>query len=112
MPLFCMTGNYTAKALAAMGKSNNGTSRREVISNVLEQAGGRVVEMYYTSHDGPGVMLIFEAEPAVARAVTGIGKANEAVENIKFTRLFSQEEVMATREARRQMEPNYIPPGQ
>jgi hypothetical protein len=54
--LFCLTENYTPKALEAMGKNPN-TNRREAVEKLLTAAGG--VAMYGTIAEGPGAMMIF-----------------------------------------------------
>ena len=44
--LFCLTANYTPKALEAMGK--NPSNRREAVEKLLTAAGGKLVAMYGT----------------------------------------------------------------
>ena len=63
--LFCITANYTPKALEAMGK-NPKTNRREAVEKLVTAGGGKLVAMYGTIAEGPGAMVIFEADPAVA----------------------------------------------
>src|SRR5262245_30494394 len=69
--LFCITANYTPKALEAMGKNPN-TNRREAAEKLVTAAGGKLVAMYGTVAEGPGAMVIFEADPAVAPAISGV----------------------------------------
>ena len=109
--LFCITGNYTPKALEAMGKKPN-TNRREAVEKLLTAAGGKLVSMYGTIAEGPGVMVIFEAEPAVAPAVIGVAVAADTITNVKFQRLFSGDEVRAARQKRIEIQKSYNPPGQ
>ena len=45
--LFCITANYTPKALEAMGK-NPKTNRREAVEKLVTAAGGKLVAMYGT----------------------------------------------------------------
>ena len=59
--LFCITANYTPKALDAMAKNPN-TNRREAVEKLLTAAGGKLVVMYGTIAEGPGAMVIFEAD--------------------------------------------------
>ena len=42
--LFCLTANYTPKALDAMAKDPN-TNRREAVEKLLAAAGGKLVAM-------------------------------------------------------------------
>ena len=54
--LFCITANYTPKALDAMGKNPN-TNRREAVEKLVNAAGGKLVAMYGTIAEGPGAMV-------------------------------------------------------
>ena len=49
--LFCLTANYTPKALDAMAKNPN-TNRREAVEKLLTAAGGKLVAMYGTIAEG------------------------------------------------------------
>ena len=57
--LFCITANYTPKALEAMAKNTN-TNRLEAVEKLLTAAGGKLVAMYGTIIDGPGAMVIVD----------------------------------------------------
>jgi uncharacterized protein with GYD domain len=59
--LFCLTANYTHKALDAM-RENPNTNRREAVEKMVTAAGGKLVEMYGTMAEGPGAMVIFDAD--------------------------------------------------
>ena len=109
--LFCLTANYTPKALDAMGKNPN-TNRREAVEKLLTAAGGKLVAMYGTIAEGPGAMAIFDVDPAVAPAVAGAVASSDAVQNVKMQRLFSGDEVAAVRQKRTQLQASYRPPGQ
>jgi uncharacterized protein with GYD domain len=108
--LFCITGTYTPKALEAMGK-NPKTNRREAVEKVLTAAGGKLVSMYGTIAEGPGVMVIFDADPAVAPAIMSVAVAADAITNVKFQRLFSGDEVRAARQKRLELQKSYAAPG-
>ena len=60
--LFCINANYTPKAMDAMGKSPN-TNRQEAVQKLLTAAGAKLKAIYYTIADGPGAMVIFDADP-------------------------------------------------
>jgi uncharacterized protein with GYD domain len=109
--LFCLSANYTPKALEAMGK-NPTASRREALEKLLTAAGGKLVAMYGTIAEGPGAMAIFDIDPAAAPAVVGVIASSDAVRNVKMQRLFSGEEVVAVRQKRAQLQASYRPPGQ
>jgi uncharacterized protein with GYD domain len=109
--LFCLSANYTPKALEAMGK-NPTASRREAVEKLLTAAGGKLVAMYGTIAEGPGAMAIFDIDPAAAPAVVGVIASSDAVRDVKMQRLFSGEEVVAVRQKRAQLQASYKPPGQ
>lgn len=109
--LFCITANYTPKALEAMAKNPN-TNRREAFEKLLTAAGGKLVGMYGTMTDGPGAMAIFDAEPAVAPSVGAVVASSDGVQNFKMLRLFTMEEVISIRQKRIQLQSSYKPPGQ
>jgi len=44
---FCLTANYTPKALNAM-RENPNTNRREAVEKLVTAAGGKLVAMYAT----------------------------------------------------------------
>jgi hypothetical protein len=48
----------TPQALNAM-RENPNTDRRAAVTQMLEAAGGKVIEMYGISGNGPGAMVIF-----------------------------------------------------
>jgi len=109
--LFCITANYTTKALEAMAKNPN-TNRREAVEQLLTAAGAKLVAMYGTISDGPGAMVIFEADHAAAPAVTGVVASSDGLKNVKMQRLFTREEVVAIRQKRTQLQGSYKHPGQ
>ena len=51
--LFCITANYTPKAMEAMAKTPT-TNRRVEFEKLLTAAGAKLVGMYATMADGPG----------------------------------------------------------
>ena len=108
--LFCLTANYTPKALEAMGKNPN-TNRREAVEKLLTTAGGKLVAMYGTIAKGPGAMAIFDIDPAAAPAVVGVIASSDALQNVEMQRLFTGEEVSAVRQKRAQLQASYSPPG-
>ena len=108
--LFCITANYTPKALEAMGK-NPKTNRREAVEKLVTAGGGKLVAMYGTIAEGPGAMVIFEADPAVAPAIAGVAASSDGGSNVKMQRLLSGDEVRAIRQKRVELQKSYRPPG-
>jgi uncharacterized protein with GYD domain len=109
--LFCITANYTPKGLEAMGKNPN-TNRQEAVQKLLTAAGAKLVAMYYTIAEGPGAMVIFDADPGSAPAIAAVVASSDAVQNTRLQRLFSGDEVAAIRQKRIQLQASYKAPGQ
>ena len=78
----------------------------------MTAAGGKLVGMYGTIAEGPGAMVIFEADPAVAPAIAGVAASSGAVTNVKMQRLLSGDEVRAIRQKRTELQKSYRPPGE
>jgi len=108
--LFCITVVYTPQALNVM-RENPTTNRREAVEQLVAAAGGKVIAMYGTIAEGPGAMVIFDCDPAVAPAITGIAAASGGVRNVKMMRLLSMDEVVAVRQKAQQLHASYRAPG-
>lgn len=110
--LFCITGEYAPQALKAM-RENPDTNREAAITQLLGAAGGKLVALYGTSANGPGVMVIFDvADPEMAVATAGTAVESGALQNCRMTRLFTSDEMNRIRQKRRQIAGAYRPPGQ
>ena len=70
-----------------------------------------MISFYRTLSEGPGVLIIFEADPITAAAINAIVVAGGALMNVRFTRLWTDEEVTAIRKKRAEIEGSYKPPG-
>src|SRR3954451_10648930 len=90
-----LTGNYTSEAMKALGK--NPTDRHEAARKLVTAGGGKLISFYRTLADGPGVHIIFEADPITAGAINAIVVAGGALSGIRFGRLWTDEEVTALR---------------
>ena|SRR5436190_22326140 len=108
--LFCLTATYTPQALKAM-RENPNTNRREAVGQLLEAAGAKLVSMYGTIGNGPGALVIFDADPVAAAAVTGVAASSDGVQNVKIMRLLAQEDVVAIRQKAKQIQGSYKSPG-
>jgi uncharacterized protein with GYD domain len=110
--LFCFTAEYTPQALNAM-RENPNTNRREAVSQMLQAAGGRVIEMYGIISNGPGAMVIFDVpDPEMAPAISGVAVSSGSVQNVQLRRLFTMDEIGSIRQKARQIRGAYKPPGQ
>jgi uncharacterized protein with GYD domain len=104
-----LTANYTPAAMKALGEKPS--DRRAAASKLITAAGGKLISFYRTLSEGPGVVIIFEADPIAAAAINAVAVAGGAVMNVKFTRLWTDEEVTAIRKKRAEIEGAYSPPG-
>ena len=108
---FCLTGQYTSKALNNI-LENPTTDRSVAARKVIEAAGGKLVSMYGMPADGPGVLVIFDVpDPSAAPAITGIVVAAGVLQNVKLSRLLTQEEIVKVRQTASKLRAAYTPPG-
>ena len=108
---FCFTAQYTPHALNAI-MENPTENRYEASKKLIEAAGGKLISMYSTPADGPGVLIIFDVpDPSAAAAISGIGVASGAVHHVKLTRLLTQEEVTHVRHTAAKLRGAYKAPG-
>ena len=109
--LYCISANYTPKAMQAMAKNPN-TNRRDAVEKLVTAAGGKLVAMYGTMVDGPGAMVIVDVDPGVAAAIAAVVASSDGVQNVKAQRLFTMDEVIGIRKKRVQLQASYSPPDQ
>jgi uncharacterized protein with GYD domain len=110
--LFCITAQYTPAALNAI-MENPTASRAEAISKLIEAAGGKLITLYSTVSEGPGVLCIFDVpDPSSAPALSGVVVAAGSVQNVKLMRLLSQDDVIAVRQTAAKIRGAYRKPGQ
>ena len=108
---FCMTAQYTPKSLNSI-LENPKTNRQEAAKKLVEAAGGKLISMYSTAANGPGVLLIFDVpDPNSASAMSGIAIASGAIHNVSLTRLWTQDEITQVRQKAAQLRGSYTPPG-
>jgi len=108
---FCFTGQYTPQALNNI-MDNPTTSRYEAAKKLFEAAGGKLISMYSTGADGPGVLAIFDVpDPGAAAAISGVVVASGALHHVKLTRLLTQDEVVHIRQKASKLRGAYKPPG-
>src|SRR4029450_9619950 len=108
---FCMTGQYTPKALNGI-LENPTVSRYEAAKKLIEAAGGKLISMYSTATNGPGVLVIFDVpDPSSAPAISGTVVAAGAIHNVNLTRLWTQDEITKVRQKAAELRGSYRPPG-
>jgi uncharacterized protein with GYD domain len=108
---FSLTGQYTPRALNNI-LENPTQNRYEAAKRLVEAAGGKLISMYSTPTDGPSILVIFDVpDPSMAAAISGIVVAAGAVQNVKLSRLFTQEEVVQVRQKAAKLRAAYTPPG-
>ncbi len=88
------------------------TNRYEAAKKLIEAAGGKLISMYSTVADGPGVLIIFDVpDPGTAPAISGLVISTGTLHNVKLTRLLTQDEVLQVRQKAIQFRAAYSPPG-
>ena len=108
---FCFTAHYTPQAINAM-LDDPATNRAAAIKKLLDAAGAKLVSLYNYSAEGPGVMLIFDVpDPEMAPAIAAVAFAGGAIQNVKLTRLLTQDELKSIQQKGRQLRSAYAPPG-
>ncbi|MGH6680839.1 MAG: GYD domain-containing protein [Bradyrhizobium sp.] len=108
---FCLTGQYTPRALSSI-LENPSTDRQEAARKVIEAAGGKLVSMYGFASDGPSVLAIFDVpDPSAAPAICGLTVQAGTLQNVKLTRLFTQDEIKQVRQNAVKLRSSYRPPG-
>ena len=108
---FCITAHYTPQALNNI-MDDPKTNRHEAVKKLVEAAGGKLISMYSTAADGPGVLMIIDVpDPAAAPAIVGVAVAGGAIHNVKLTRLMTQDEVGKVRQKGRELRGAYKAPG-
>jgi uncharacterized protein with GYD domain len=108
---FCLTGQYTPRALNNL-LENPTTNRYEAAKKLIEAAGGKLISMYGTPVDGPGVLAIFDVpDPSSAPAIVGVVVAAGTLQNVKLTRLLTQDEILPIRQKAAKLRASYTPPG-
>jgi uncharacterized protein with GYD domain len=108
---FCLTGQYTPSALNKI-MENPKTNRYEAAKNLVEAAGGKLISMYSTAANGPGVLVIFDVpDPSAAPAISGTVVASGAIQNVTLSRLWTQDEIMQVRHKGAELRGKYKPPG-
>lgn len=108
---FCLAGQYTPRALNAI-LENPTTDRQEAARKLIEAAGGKLISMYSVAADGPGVLVIFDVpDPSAAPAISGLTVTAGTLQNVKLTRLFTQDEIKQVRQNAAKLRSSYSPPG-
>jgi len=108
---FCLTGQYTPRALNAI-LENPTQSRYEAAKKLIEAAGGKLISMYSMAAEGPSVLTIFDVpDPSMAPVISGLAVTAGTLQNVKLTRLFTQEEIVQVRQKAAKLRAAYTPPG-
>jgi len=92
MPYF-LIGSYTPAALQAPGKKPS--NRVEAAEKLITSAGGTLISFYRTTADGPGIHIIYDADPISADAINTVAVAGGALTNVRAGRLWTDDEVSA-----------------
>ncbi len=92
MPLYMTQFSYTAEAWARLAK--NPQDRAAVFGELLQRAGGRLVEFYYSYGEHDGVVIFDVPDETVAYGVTVAALTPGHLRDVRTIRLFTTEETM------------------
>jgi uncharacterized protein with GYD domain len=92
MPLYMTQFSYTAEAWARLAK--NPQARAAVFGELLQRAGGRLVEFYYSYGEHDGVVIFEVPDETVAYGVTVAALTPGHLRDVRTIRLFTTEETM------------------
>jgi uncharacterized protein with GYD domain len=91
---------------------NPTVSRYEAAKSMIESAGGKLISMYSTAANGPGVLVIFDVpDPNAAPAISGVVMASGALQNVELKRLWTPDEITQVRQTAIKLRSAYKPPG-
>jgi uncharacterized protein with GYD domain len=107
---FSFTGQYTPQALNGILESPT-VSRYEAVKKLIEAAEGKIISMYSTAVEGPGVLIIFDVPDPAAAAVSGIAVASGTLHHVRLTRLMTQDEIAKVRERAGKLRASFKAPG-
>jgi uncharacterized protein with GYD domain len=108
--LYCITANYTPAAINAL-MADPEADRAAAITRLIEAAGGKLVALYSTAAEGPGVLVIFDVPDGMsAAAIGGVALAGGAIHNYRLMRLMAPDEVKGARRKAAQLKAAYAPP--
>ena len=97
MPLYMTQFAYTPEAWAALVRKPE--DRVETTRALLEQAGGRLLQYYYSWGDYDGVMIFEAPDESVATAVLLAGISAGHLKAVKTTTLLPAEKALAAMRA-------------
>jgi|tagenome__1003787_1003787.scaffolds.fasta_scaffold20891402_2 uncharacterized protein with GYD domain len=92
MPLYMTQFSYTTEAWARLAR--NPQDRAAVFGELLERAGGKLVNFYYSYGEHDGVVIFEVADESVAYGVTVAAITPGHLTDVRTIRLFTTEETM------------------
>ena len=106
MPLYMIQARFTSEAWEALYKSR--VDRRQVMSKMLEDAGGRLIDYYFSFGDSDVIVITEAPDNATAAAAVIAVARSGAVTEVKTTVLMSYDEGIEA--LRRSGSMGYSPP--
>ena len=107
--LFMVTATYTAEAWRTLVEKPQ--NRKEAISGLVEKAGGRMIELYFTL-GANDIVFIFEAPDAItAAAISVAGNSAGHIKSIQTTQLLTAEESLDLMRRAAELGPGPSPQG-
>jgi uncharacterized protein with GYD domain len=92
MPLYMSEFSYTPEAWARLAR--NPQDREGAFAELLQRAGGKLVNFYYSYGEHDGVAIFEVPDETVAYSVTVAALAPGHLRNVRTIRLFTMDETM------------------
>jgi uncharacterized protein with GYD domain len=92
MPLYMTEFSYTPEAWARLAKHPQ--DRAAAFGELLQRAGGRLVDLYYSYGEHDGVVIFEVPDETVAYSVTVAALAPGHLRDVRTIRLFTMDETM------------------
>jgi uncharacterized protein with GYD domain len=92
MPLYMSEFSYTPEAWARLAK--NPQDRAAVFGELVERAGGKLVNFYYSYGEHDGVAIFEVPDEGIAYGVTVAALTPGHLKDVRTIRLFTTEETM------------------
>ena len=83
------------------------------MGNLIEAAGGKLIEFFHTGATGPGALVILDVpDPQMAPAIMSISISSGTLHNFRLTRLYTVDEVTQIRQKADQIRSSFKGMGQ
>ncbi|CAN7753722.1 GYD domain-containing protein [Mesorhizobium sp. LjNodule214] len=107
MPLFIVTGSYTAAAMKGM--IANPSDREAATKSIVDASGGKLISYYLTTGDNDFLMIVEGANGLDMIAPLMVAGASGTVSNLKTVQAYTSAEFMAAQKKAGQIASSFKP---